>query len=152
VTDAHRTETVSVPLRERDLDHQAHVYHGVMLTLLDEGRVRFLTSLGVADAASYVVVRVELDYLAETVLSDGPLQIEFAVEHAGTTSLRTQEKVRASHGQLLATAVVTCVLWDAALRQPRALTAEERERVACFTLPSGDRVPSEMVQAMGSER
>jgi len=145
-----RTGRVAVPLRERDLDHQNHVYHGVMLTLLDEGRVRFYADhLGIEDAASYVVVRVELDYHTETVLADGPLSIEFAVERAGTTSLRTIESVMSASGRRVATAVITCVLWDPESRMPRPLTAAERERLERFmALPA----PDDLVDVLETER
>jgi len=144
-----------VPLRERDLDHQNHVYHGVMLTLLDEGRVRFFADyLGIEEAASYVVVRVELDYHTETVLADGPLTIEYAVERAGTTSVRTLECVMTVTGRRVATAVITCVLWDAETRAPRALTTAERERLERFATPPplGEVVEIAGAEVLGTER
>ena len=128
-----RAAQVSVPLRWRDLDYQGHVYHGVMLTLLDEGRTKFFGGhMGLERPDAYVVVRIELDYLAETLHSNGPLGIDFEIVRLGRTSLITRETVTDALGSRVAAALTTSVLWDQEAGAPRAILDEERRIAAAY--------------------
>jgi acyl-CoA thioester hydrolase len=122
-------ESFNVPLRWRDLDHQGHVYHATVLTLLDEARTQWLASvLGITSPDEYVVARVAIDYRGEIRREDEQICVTFGVERLGNTSVTIGESVRAPDGRLLADASVTAVMWDRAARRPRTLLAEERER------------------------
>lgn len=124
------SNSIDVPLRWRDLDHLGHVYHGTMLTLLDEARTRwFAAQFGVDSSDSYVVARIEIDFLGETRIESGHVSVEFIVERVGTTSITSREVARTADGTAVAEAVVTAVLWDAAARRPRPITPKERDRM-----------------------
>lgn len=117
---------ISVPLRWRDLDHQGHLYHGTMLTLLDEARTEWFRSIGIDCGDSYVVARVEIDYLAETTRSDVAVEVDFAVARVGNRSITTHETARTGNG-VVARALVTAVMWDSIAHRSRELTSLERE-------------------------
>jgi len=123
-----------VALRWRDLDHQGHVYHATVLTLLDEARTEWLRrALGVSSPDQYVVARIEIDYRAEILRSDERILIDFTIDQLGRTSVRTREVVRAPDGRVLAEACVTAVMWDRAAGRPRPLTEAELARAVGYT-------------------
>lgn len=124
-----------VPLRWRDLDHQGHVYHAEMLTLLDEGRTRwFSDAVGKASPDEYLVVRVEIDYVGETRIDGGFVEIEIGLARLGRTSLTTVETVKVADGTTVARARVTVVMWDRAERKPRRITAAEIETCSQYAI------------------
>ncbi len=124
---------IEVALRWRDLDHQGHVYHATVLTLLDEARTEWLRgALGVGSPDQYVVARIEIDYSAEIRRSDQRIAVSFSLDRLGRTSLRTHEVVRAPDGRILVEAYVTAVMWDREARSPRPLTEDERARAAGY--------------------
>ncbi|XVQ07679.1 acyl-CoA thioesterase [Spirillospora sp. CA-255316] len=123
--------SVAVALRWRDLDHQGHVYHATMLTLLDEARTEWLrTAIGVESPDEYVVARIEIDFLAETVRSNDRIDVAFDITRIGSSSLTTTEVVRTPDGREVVRAVVTAVMWDRVLRKPRPLTDAERHNAS----------------------
>lgn len=121
-----------VPLRWRDLDHQGHVYHATLLTLLDEARTRWLADeLGVLVPDSYVVVRMEIDFRAELTRGDESLDVSFRIEKLGNSSLALTESAWACvSGALVIEAKTTIVMWDRAASRRRMITDEERARAA----------------------
>ncbi len=122
-------DDVEVPLRWRDLDHQGHVYHATVLTLLDEARTIWLASaLGVEAPDSYVVARVEVDYVGEIRHEDARVVVGLGVTRVGRTSLTTREVARTPDGREVVRAAVVAVLWDRARGRPRPLTDDERAR------------------------
>lgn len=131
---ADNDRVIGVALRWRDLDHQGHVYHATVLTLLDEARTEWLRkAVGVGSPDEYVVARLEIDYRAEIRRSDERIVVAFDIERLGRTSMTTHETVRAPDGRLLVTTKVTSVMWDRGTRRPRALTEDERERATRYT-------------------
>jgi acyl-CoA thioester hydrolase len=129
-TIAEDGRTVTVSLRWRDLDHQGHVYHATVLTLLDEARTSWLqNTVGVTSPDSYVVARVEIDYVGEIRIDQRRIDVRFDVIRIGRTSITVGEVVTGPAGEVTVRAVVTAVLWDRELRQPRPLEPAERERL-----------------------
>ena len=130
-----------VPLRWRDLDHQGHVFHASMLTLLDEARTEWLKSaLGCGTPDSYVVVRIEIDYRAQLRREDGTVTVAFGVVSAGETSLTLREEVRAGRsGFLVAESTTTIVMWDRDAESGRRLNSGERERAVQCMVSVQDR-------------
>jgi acyl-CoA thioester hydrolase len=119
-----------VALRFRDLDAFGHVYHAEYLTLLDELRTTWFDSvLGLAHPQSYVVVRVEIDFVSSLTGTDAAVHGVFAVERAGTTSLTVRESLRAEDGREVARSRVVVVLRDPETGSSRPLS--EAERAAC---------------------
>jgi acyl-CoA thioester hydrolase len=132
-TIAEDGRTVTVSLRWRDLDHQGHVYHATVLTLLDEARTSWLqNTVGVTSPDSYVVARVEIDYVDEIRIDQRRIDVRFDVIRIGRTSITVGEVVTGPAGEVTVRAVVTAVLWDRELRQPRPLEPAERERLEAF--------------------
>jgi acyl-CoA thioester hydrolase len=116
-----------LPLRFRDLDAFGHVYHAEYLTLLDDARTWwFGNAVGVEDPGSYVVARIEVDYLSSLTLPDRAVSVVFAVERVGTTSLTLAEVMRARDGRVVARSRTVVVLRDPASGRSRALTTGER--------------------------
>ena len=117
-------------LRFRDLDAFGHVYHAEYLTLLDELRTTWFGSvLGLAHPQSYVVVRVEIDYVSSLTATDAAVHGAFEVERAGTTSLTVRESLRAGDGREVARSRVVVVLRDPETGSSRPLS--EAERATC---------------------
>ena len=134
MTDPARDRVV---LRFRDLDPFGHVYHAEYLTFLDELRTGwFGTVLGLDDPQSYIVARVEIDYVSSLTPDDAAVHGAFAVERAGSTSVTVRESLRADDGREVARTRVVVVLRDPATGSSRALT--DRERVACAAHPVTD--------------
>ena len=133
-TIAEGGRTVTVALRWRDLDHQGHVYHATVLTLLDEARTSWLdNTIGVASPDSYVVARIEIDYVGEIRIEQGDIEVAFSVERIGNTSITLAEVILGPAGEEIVRAVVTAVFWDRELRRPRAIEPAERERLEALS-------------------
>ena len=118
-----------VPLRWRDLDNQGHVYHGTFLTLLDEARTAFFRERGIESPASYVLARIELDYVTELTFDPPEVSVSFEVQRVGNSSLHLTERM-CSGGVLRAKSHAVIVLWDKDGRRSRELTAAERTGIA----------------------
>jgi acyl-CoA thioester hydrolase len=118
-----------VDVRWRDTDALGHVNHVVFLTYLEEARDAFYARILGSDPI-YVVVRLEVDLLAEVRYEDRRVTVQVAVERVGTTSLTTRETILAAAGRVAAHARVVTVRWDAASRQPVPFSAPERARLA----------------------
>jgi acyl-CoA thioester hydrolase len=118
-----------VDVRWRDTDALGHVNHVVFLTYLEEARDAFYARILGSDPI-YVVVRLEVDLLAEVRYEDRRVTVQVAVERVGTTSLTTRETILAPAGRLAAQARVVTVRWDASRRQPVPFSAPERAQLA----------------------
>jgi acyl-CoA thioester hydrolase len=118
-----------VDLRWRDLDHQGHVYHATVLTLLDEARTAWLdTKVNVTQPDSYVVVRIELDYRNPLLRTDGGVMAHFRPLRVGNTSITVIEKLCvAQTGAAVAESVTTIVMWDRESAAPRPISTSERK-------------------------
>ncbi|QTJ67937.1 acyl-CoA thioesterase [Rhodococcus sp. ZPP] len=118
---------VEVELRWTDIDAYRHVSHMALVTIVDQGRGRWLDSLGeLPDDWSYVVARLELDFRSPAVLDDRKLLCSFAVDHVGTSSIRLHEQVTTPTGTVVLEAVSVIVAWNTDLSRSRALTEEEK--------------------------
>ncbi|MFD7007039.1 acyl-CoA thioesterase [Rhodococcus jostii] len=118
---------VEVELRWTDIDAYRHVSHMALVTIADQGRGRWLDSLGeLPNDWSYVVARLELDFRSPAVLDDRKLLCSFVVDHIGTSSIRLHEQVTTPTGTVVLEAVSVIVAWNTDLSQSRALTEEEK--------------------------
>lgn len=127
-------DTVSVPLRFRDVDAFGHVYHAEFLTLLDEARTRWFGQvLGMENPSDYVLARVEIDYVSSLVLADGSVTATFEVERVGTSSLTLTETMTTRDGRVVSRGRAVTVLRDVASGTSRSLTDEERRRATALT-------------------
>jgi acyl-CoA thioester hydrolase len=114
-------------LRFRDLDAFGHVYHAEYLTLLDEARTRWLgAALHLDDPGSYVLGRVEIDYVSSLTLADEAVRVDFEVLRVGTTSLTLRETMHARDGRVVSRGQAVAVLRDRATGRSRPLSDAER--------------------------
>lgn len=122
----------AVSLRWRDLDHQGHVYHGTILTLLDEARTAWLhDEVGVAQPDSYVVARIELDFRHPLLRSDEGAVAYFEPLGVGRSSVRVNERMHSARtGRLIIESQTTIVMWDQELAVSRPLSLRERTNLA----------------------
>lgn len=119
---------VEVTLRWRDLDHQGHVYHAAMVSLLDEARVAWLSTwVRPAPPDAFVVVRLDLTFAAELRITDRSVRVSHTLLRRGTTSLGLREEMRASHDdRVVVSAETVIVMWDADAHEPRMFSEAER--------------------------
>ncbi len=128
---------VRLPLRFRDLDAFGHVYHAEYLTLLDEARTQwFRHALDLDEPGAYVVARLEIDYLSSLVLEDEAVEVSFAVERVGTSSLTLVETMLGHDGRVAARGRSVTVRRDLAAGRSRPLTDAERARARAFEIPA----------------
>lgn len=121
------SERFSIPLRWRDLDHLGHVYHATILTMLDEARTRWLSSLGVGEPDSYVLARIELDYRRPLQRQDDALAVHFTAVRVGTSSVTISEQAFAAASSALVTeSTSTIVMWDIQAAAKRPISPTER--------------------------
>ena len=118
----------SVPIRWADIDSFGHVNHAVFLTYLEIGRDAFYASV-IPEDPLYVIVRAELDYRAEILLRHEHVMVQVVLEKIGTTSVTTRERIVLPDGVVAAEALAVTVRWDFEVRQSRAITPSERERL-----------------------
>jgi acyl-CoA thioester hydrolase len=118
-----------VRVRWRDTDALGHVNHAVFLTYLEEGRDAFYER-AIGSDLSYVVVRLEVDLRAEVRHEDGQVTVQIAVERIGTTSLTTNETILSSAGEVIASARIVTVRWDARAHKPIPFSPAERAVIA----------------------
>ncbi len=118
----------SVTVRWRDTDALGHVNNAVFMTYLEEARDALYAAVIGAEPI-YVVVRIEVDFLAEIRYEDRLVTVRIEVERLGATSLTTREKILTAAHEVAAEARVVTVRWDQASRKPVPFTAAERERL-----------------------
>jgi acyl-CoA thioester hydrolase len=114
-------------LRYGDTDRQGHVNNAVFATFCETGRVMFLydEELDLAGpGASFVVVRVEIDFRAE-VFHPGVVDIGTRVLSIGRTSFRLGQGIF-NGDACAATAETVQVLMDDETRRAKPLTPQLR--------------------------
>ena len=125
------TREIRLPLRFRDVDAFGHVYHAEYLTLLDEARTRwFREAVALDEPGTYVVARIEIDYVSSLVLDDAEVVASFAVERVGMSSVTLAETLSAPDGRVAARVRSVTVRHDLSAGRSRPLTDEEKARLA----------------------
>ncbi len=124
-------------LRYGDTDRQGHVNNAVFATFLETGRCDLLEDICGAswrgNGASFVIVRLELDYRAEA-FWPGQVDIGTAVKSVGNSSVRMVQAVF-QEGRLVATAETVVVHLNAEKR-PAPLPDAARAQLKGLMLPS----------------
>jgi len=123
-------------LRYGDTDRQGHVNNAVFATFLETGRCDLLERVWGAfwsgTGASFVLVRLELDYRAE-LFWPGRVEIGTAVKSLGNSSIRMVQAVF-QDGRLAATAETVGVHLNAQKR-PAPLQEDVRAKLSLLMLP-----------------
>lgn len=128
-------------LRYGDTDRQGHVNNVVFATFLETGRVEVFfraeeggarAAVPLADAgASFVLARLELDFLAE-VTWPGTVQTGTRIVSVGRSSITLDQAVF-QNGKCVAQARSVVVQMDEATRKSRALSPETAARLAALS-------------------
>ncbi len=115
-----------------DCDHQGHMHAVRYYAMFDQAGWHMIQRAGAsraridADGIGFVDVRVELDFIAETVVND-PVLIESGVEKIGQSSLTYRSRMsNPTSGQITARARCTTVCFDLAARRKRPIPADIR--------------------------
>lgn len=117
-----------VTLRWGDLDALGHVNQAVYHEMLEEGRGALIAAVG--QHFTFVLARVELDYVHEVQRSDGHVTVVSRVDHVGGKSIRLAHEVLLPDGRTAARGISILVAWDAPSRCSRELTGAERAALA----------------------
>ena len=122
---ASGSQVFTVDMRWRDIDGLGHVNNAVVLTYLEEGRDRFLESLGM-NRSQYVVGRCSVNFDRELTLASGPVSSGIEVTRIGNKSFATKEVLRDADGETAVEADFALVMWDGEAGASRPLSDEER--------------------------
>jgi acyl-CoA thioester hydrolase len=121
-----------VEIRWRDMDAFRHVNNAVFLTYLEAARDDFLGRLCDDEHGlwSFVIRRVELDFVSQLTQDDGAVVAEVRLERVGTSSLVTLERLVAlSDGRLAAEARAVMVHLDETRRRSAPIPDDLRARI-----------------------
>lgn len=125
-------------LRYADTDRQGHINNAVFATFLETGRVEVIFGEELADkGASFVIARLELDFLAEANWP-GEVQIGTAVKEVGRSSFKLIQKVF-QDGKPVAQALTVIVQMNNETRRSHPLTQAARERLEKLMSPASTR-------------
>lgn len=122
-----------IQVRWRDLDAMQHVNNAVYLTYLETAREAWFAELlagTTADSMQFAIRRLEVDFLSQVTVADGPLRVEVESAGVGTSSLSTHERIYAgSDGRLVLEAVCVSVHLDATKLRSAPLPEMLRSRL-----------------------
>jgi acyl-CoA thioester hydrolase len=117
-----------IEVRWRDVDNYGHVNNAVYLTYLEEVRDEWLARTLRDDEAvwDYVVARVAIDFRREVRQADDEVVASCALEHIGTSSVRTREQIHLAAGALVADATAVLVARNREAGTSRPIAPAER--------------------------
>ncbi|MTH96834.1 thioesterase family protein [Roseibium sp. RKSG952] len=124
-------------LRYRDLDSQGHVNNAVFTTFLEAGRIYMLFDgkEAIADkGASFVIARLELDYIAE-IRWPGTVEIGSRVVKVGRSSITLEQSIF-QNGVEAGFARTIIVQSDPAARKSKPLSEGAVERLKRVMSPA----------------
>lgn len=104
---------VDVQIRFGDFDVAGNVDNTTLVGYLNEARNELLRSLPVDDWLRFAVRRLDVEFLGAVGLGVAFVQVEAELEEAGTTSLRTRERISAG-GRAVVSATAVLVHVDEA--------------------------------------
>ncbi|MEV4901070.1 thioesterase family protein [Citricoccus sp. NPDC055426] len=128
---------IEMDLRWSDQDAQGHVNNAKIVTLAEEGRIRFHTFLasrrqGGGESGSLVVARQEIDYHAQTRYAPS-ITLRVSVVRIGTKSYTLRQQ-GIQGGEPVFTVDSILVRLDGS-GASRALTEQERKELAAWSWP-----------------
>lgn len=116
------TFTYSIPVRVTDLNYGGHVGNDVFLSMIHEGRVRYLQSLGYQNeldvaGVGLIMADVGIQYLGELFLND-TVDVKVGVSNVSRRSFDLCYEIsRASDGGVVGKAKTGMVCFDYAARK-----------------------------------
>lgn len=136
----HRTR---ITVRWSDMDAFKHINHARMVTLLEESRIDWLTSLDPEVAAmlrSSVVAHLEIRYRTPLTHADSPLEMSMWLARLRSADLTVHYEVRAAGAEPDSRPAVEAstqlALGDPYTQTLRRLTAEQRTLLAPWVRPA----------------
>jgi acyl-CoA thioesterase FadM len=120
--------TIVLDLEEESVDYLGHVTAAAHLAMFEESRARWLMTIMDADEPSFVLVRQELDYRRELLLSAGRVSVSVTAVGLGRSSLEIVEAIRSLAGVHTESRAVL-VRWDRARRCSMHFPPVERGRI-----------------------
>jgi acyl-CoA thioesterase FadM len=121
--------THRVGLRYRDVDLFGHINHAAYHDLLDEARANFFITANDGALMTFVVRRVELDYLAELRVEDRYVDIRTTPGRVGDRSITLIHEIVRRDDVVAASGLAVMVAFDTAARSSRSITQDERRRL-----------------------
>jgi acyl-CoA thioesterase FadM len=117
---------IELELRQEYVDYLGHVTAAAHLTLFELAHGHWLAELMDDPSPAFVLVRLELDYRRELLLTDGPVTASVTPVELTRSTVRVREELRsASHG-VHTEAVAILVRWDRERRRSMPFTPTER--------------------------
>jgi YbgC/YbaW family acyl-CoA thioester hydrolase len=121
----------AIRTRWPDFDALGHLNHAAYHVYLDEARDDALRrTVGDFDTWPNVVVHASIDYKREIPLGTRDVVVRTRIVEVGTSSVRFDQAVLDREGEVAASASAVLVAWDRDERRSRAVTDEERRRLA----------------------
>lgn len=113
-------------LRSNDFDFLGHLNQSIYHILLEEARLEFVYSR-LPTNFNFVIVRTELDHLAEVPIGNREVEIGIELERVGNSSFTLAQQLWRTDGTLAARGKAIFACWDPERRTSRPLTDSERE-------------------------
>ena len=127
----------TIEVRWGDSDRLGHVNNARIVEYMQEARVKFLRS-GAFVHGTVAVRKMDAEFLRPVKDESGPVTVEVAVLHVGTTSYTLRHTVFARDGGVCARGDAVLVGFDVRTETARPLGAAEREvleRYRCVPAP-----------------
>jgi acyl-CoA thioesterase FadM/nitroreductase len=121
-----------IPLRFSDIDGMGHVNNAVMLTLLEQGRMKFIYELLEArkvDDLPFILAEANVRYRIPVLLQD-PVRLRMHVTDISRSSFRFRcELIDPRDGRVFIEAETFQVMYDYAAGRPRPIDAQFLEKI-----------------------
>lgn len=121
-----------IPLRFSDIDGMGHVNNAVMLTLLEQGRMKFIYELLEARTVEdlpFILAEANIRYRIPILLQD-PVRLRMHVTDISRSSFRFRcELIDPRDGRVFIEAETVHVMYDYAAGRPRPIDAQFLEKV-----------------------
>jgi acyl-CoA thioester hydrolase len=115
-------------IRYGDTDPQGHVNNAVFSTYLETGRAEIMVSPQAETGSTYVIARLELDYVGE-ITWPGTVEIGTMVESIGRSSFKLYQGLF-QNDRCVGVARTVLVMMDKQTRRSRPLNDDMREYLA----------------------
>jgi acyl-CoA thioester hydrolase len=121
---------IAIATRWPDFDALGHLNQAVYHVYLDEARDDALRkTVGDFSAWPNVVVHASIDYRREIALGVREIVVRTQITEVGRSSVRFEQTVSTTDGEVAAEAEAVLVAWDLQARRSREITQEERQRL-----------------------
>lgn len=136
-TGGGRVSERRVQVRWSDGDPLGHVNNALYATYAEMARAGLIEdALGDGAWASWILARIELDFLAEIPIVNREITVRCQVLRLGNSSVRTRDEIVLPDGTVAARAEAVVVVRDMETGKSRPLTDQERALLERFLAPT----------------